>query len=87
MKRKRQFSILLKGNGIVFFDSKKNANFADSSLQKLICPKNKFLIKTIKEYCKQIRVGGHFLHNIKVTLVEKILNYLDVTKVSRIDQT
>ena len=31
-------------------------------------------------------MGGLFLHNVKVTLVEKILNYLGVAKVTRIDQ-
>ena len=62
-KWSRQFKIPLKENGVVSFDSKKNAivfctfvtNLADSLLLKLPPPKSKFIIKTTREYYKEIR--------------------------------
>ena len=77
---------MLQENGVVSFNSRKNANIfciflsslADSLLLKLPCPKNKFGIKTTGQYYKQIRNKGKdfVLHNLGVTSVEKILNML-----------
>ena len=61
-KGQRQSKILLKENGVVSFDSKKNAhivcrfysNLADSLLIKLSRLKSKFAIKIAREYYKQI---------------------------------
>ena len=59
----RQSKISLKENGVVSFDPKRNANIfcrffsnlANSLLLKLPRPKNKFGIKTTREYYKEIR--------------------------------
>lgn len=53
---------MVKKNGVVSFDSKKNANIickyfsnlAELLLQKILHPKNKFEIKTAKEYYENI---------------------------------
>ena len=62
-KGRRQSKISLKENGVVSFDPKRNANIfcrffsnlANSLLLKLPRPKNKFGIKTTREYYKEIR--------------------------------
>ena len=92
----RQSKISLKENGVVSFDRKKNANIfcmffsnlADSLLLKLPHPKNKFGIKTTREYYKETRNNCEdlVLHNVDITSVEKILKNLDVAKASGIDQ-
>ena len=92
----KQSKIPLKENGVVSFDPKKNANIfcrffpnlADSLLQKFPGPKNKFRIKTTREYCKEScnQCGDFVLHNAEITSVEKILKSLDVAKNSGIDQ-
>ena len=59
----RQSKILLKENGVVSFDSKKNANFfvGFSETQQTYCYKNsyeqkiKYVIKATREYYNQIR--------------------------------
>ena len=92
----RQSKISLKENGVVSFNSKENvnsfcrffSNLADSLLQKLPRPKNKFGIQTTEEYYEQIRnkCEDFVLHNVDVTRSDKILKNLDVAKPSRIDQ-
>ena len=87
-KRGRQSKISLKENGVVSFDPKKNANIfcrlfsniADSLLLKLPRPKNKFGIKTTRDYYKEIRNKSEdfVLHNVDITSVEKILKNLYV---------
>lgn len=66
----------------ISFDSKDNAdnfcrffsNFADSLLQNLSRPKNKFRIKNIEEYYKHIQNESEefVLSNVGVILIEKI---------------
>ena len=92
----RQSKISLKKNGAVSFDLKKNANtfcrffsnLAGSLLLKRLPPKNKFGIKTTREYDKQIRnkYEEFVLHNVHITSFEKTLKNLDVVKASGIDQ-
>ena len=92
----RQSEISLKENGAISLGPKKNpnifcrffSNLADSLLLKLSRPKNKFGIKTTREYYKEIRnkCGDFVLHNIDITSVDKILKDLDVAKASRIDK-
>ena len=92
----RQSKISLKKNGAVSFDLKKNtntfcrffSNLADSLLLKRPPPKNKFGIKTTREFDKQIRnkYKEFVLHNVHITSFEKTLRNLDVVKASRIDQ-
>ena len=84
----RQSTISLKQNGVVSFDPKKNANIfcrffsnlAESLVLKCPRPKNKFGIKTTREYYNEIRNKwkDFVLHNVDITSVEKILNNLDV---------
>ena len=63
------------------------SNLANLLLQKLPDTKNKFRIKTTKEYYKQIRNEcEHFvLNNVDVTTADKILKNFDVAKASEID--
>ena len=78
-----QSKISLKENGVVSFNSKCNANsfckffsnLADSLLQKLPRPKNKFEIKTTESYYKHIRIEceDFVLRNVDVTTIDKIL--------------
>ena len=65
------------------------SNLEDSLLLKLPRPKNKFGIKTTREYCKQIcnKSEDFVLHNVDITSVEKTLKNLDVAKASGIDKT
>ena len=92
-KKGRQCKISLKENGVVYFNSKDSANtfcrffssLANSLLQKLQPPKNKFGIKSTKEYYKKIWINL-VLDNVKVATVDKILNNLDVAKASGVDQ-
>ena len=86
----RQSKISLKENGVVSFDSKKNANIfcrffsnlADSLLLKLPRPENKFGIKTTRKYYKEVhnKRKDFVLHSVDITSVEKILKNLDVVK-------
>ena len=64
------------------------SNLADSLLLKLPSPKNKFGMKTTREYYKEIRNNceDFVLHNVNITSVEKILNNLVAAKAYRIDQ-
>ena len=91
----RQSRISLKESGAVTFDSKNAnifcrffSNLADSLLQKLPHPKNKFRINTTRECCKQIwnKCEDFVLHNVEVRSVEKILKNLDVAKSDELDQ-
>ena len=59
-------------------------NLADSWRQKFPRPKNKFEIKTIGDYNKQVR---HKCEDVDITSVEKILKDFYVAKVSGIDRT
>ena len=85
----------MKGNGVLFFNSKDNANtsilltnLAGSLLQKLPPPESEFGIKTAAEYYSQVQneCEDFVLHNVEVTTADKILRNLDVAKVCRIDQ-
>ena len=84
-------------NVVVSFNSKDNANtfcrffsnLADTLLQKLPRPKNKFGIKITEEYYEQIQNEcdvNFVLCNVDVTIVGKILKNLDVAKPSGIYQ-
>ena len=72
-----QSNISLKENGLVSFNSKSSTdlNLADSLLQKLPCPKNKFGIKTTAGYYMHIRIEceDFVLRNVDVTTIDKIL--------------
>ena len=72
----------MKGNGVLFFNSKDNANtsilltnLAGSLLQKLPPPKSEFGIKTAAEYYSQVQneCEDFVLHNVEVTTADKIL--------------
>ena len=64
------------------------SNLAESLLLKLPRPKNKFRIKTTREFYKEIRdkYDDFVLQNLDITPVENILKDLDVAKASGIDQ-
>ena len=91
-----QSKISLKETGVVSFNSQDNAStfcrlfskLADSLLQKLPRPKNKFGIKTTEAYYKHIRneYENFVLCNVDVTTVDKILKNVDAVKASGIDQ-
>ena len=65
------------------------SNLTDSLILKLPRPKNKYGIKTTREYYKEIcnKREEFVLHIADITSVEKILKNLDVAKASRIDQS
>ena len=60
----------------------------DSLLLRLPRPKNKFGIKTSREYYKEIRnkCEDFALHYVHITSAEKLLKNLDVPEASEIDQ-
>ena len=89
-ERGKQSKISLKEIGLVSFNSKDNvntfymffSNFVDSLLKKPSRPKSKFAnYKQIRNECEDF-----VLHHVEVVTVYKILNNLDVAKLSGLDQ-